>query len=237
MPKDEVIDFPRLVGMVNYVRWKREFRLIAMTKGLWTIFQATEPVVERPKLLKTAFLDSGYELKEFELRHAASEKYQTRVMQARTLLAGSINASVRSLILGGYESPSEAWTKIARYCTPHRLHQSNLLHYRRCCLKFSDAQCWINEHLQLREDFKEINATKHIEEDSVLLKRLVVGLPNEYLVVKEGYDRVMQKGRTWTLGNMHADILAFEIRLAEGTQPEVAYTSTTLSTLGTDRQN
>lgn len=42
------VDLQRLTGQVNYLRFKRDFQIVAMTKGVWDVIEGTEPILPKP---------------------------------------------------------------------------------------------------------------------------------------------------------------------------------------------
>ena len=207
MAKQENIEIPVLMGMSNYVRWKRDFTIVAKIRNLWAVFEGSERMVGEPNFHHSSPMGYGsmpftddVVLNEISLRRY--ERHYDRVLQAKIMLAGSMDVSLRGLILTGDETPKEALDKIARYCTmshdqAKQFFQRHLYHMtyetRHGTPLHSGVQSYVNELLQFRQDMKDVGVA--FKTDLTFLKFSLQALPTQCADIASKYEsRLSDRG-------------------------------------------
>ncbi|KAK5241549.1 hypothetical protein LTS13_005121 [Exophiala xenobiotica] len=180
-----------LTGQANYSKWARGFRIVALSKGLWRVFDSTNQ-------------EEHYTIRSTHL--------ETRLAAERglALLLLWIDPALRPEVEN--VSPLKAWNYLEKeYKMDYKL-AVRLAHLKACSLRLQDCENmtdYLNQHKLLYHDFTAAGDTEDLES---FLYGIVIGLGVKYtqFLQRDDIEVLIKMGDVVTLTGK---LLRFETEL------------------------
>ena len=199
------IDVERLRGQENYLRWARDFKVIADSRGLMQYYLGNKVMLEEPQRTRyfSSISDPRHEtrqindstdvqisvansvdklarLSEYQLELARYENQCREEREALQILIDAVDPILRG-DLQGIDKPDEAWKHLKEQ---YQMTSEQALFYtieRVKLLKHTNCrsmQDYLNQRKALEHDIDEIQGENSNQEEQV--DRIIYGLPLQY---------------------------------------------------------
>ena len=221
-----------LTGQDNYNQWARDFKLVAKSEGLWSFYDGTEPVVEKPNRADygipfrhkrevgapwapaTAPHCTETNIVLYKLDMDEWRENDKRVGSAQLLLHHWVDPSIRRN-LEKYGDPQQAWDYLkATYKIPNgralhiALGKMDRLTFEDC----SDTQDYLNRLELVRFEIRDANGRY---DDAQLISKIHGDLPSEY---DELIAKYYVRSENLNLRKFSSELLAFESTLEQSAE-------------------
>jgi gag-polypeptide of LTR copia-type len=211
-------DLQRLAGQTNYNRWKRDFEILADTKGLWGCYTGDEAILQEPNeadyfepqgvQTRSAEFNISFQLAKYKL---ALERYQRNAAknrEARGLLVFWIDPALRKKSLSK-KTPKEAWEYLEEQykMDDHRVLELALNGME--ALKLADFKTiteYLNQHEVYKADIEEVGSTY---DDRQMITKIIRGLPGKYNFCIDLFNESSKR----TLPELRSRLIIYESKL------------------------
>ena len=232
-----------LKGQKNYVRWSRDFKLIAQLKGVWNIISGEEPILLRPQkqdyfnamkptkkrgtddtimsdgiksTISNEVTDNSSRIAEYKIDLEEYERNNKRVRTAAALLQYWVDSAVRETIQA-YLDPKDAWKYIQ---SQYKMQDARSLDIALTSMEkitlenCASVQEYLNQHEMCRLDIKDVGGEYT---DAQLMSKLIRGLTHNYNAFVDQYHLLHDVDglRPPNLKGLASRLLTFESKLRE----------------------
>ncbi|KFX96088.1 hypothetical protein V490_03519 [Pseudogymnoascus sp. VKM F-3557] len=239
---DTGIDLERLQGQQNYIRWARDFKLVAQAKGVWRLITGAEALLPRPhrtdyfQTTRKAPLDESKDdipeedvtpmtnqeisvrIAEYKLDLEEFEKNEKKVRGALTLITYWVDPAVRGN-LQEFTDPWEAWLWLKQQYAMQPARALDLAHQQMEKIKLSQCksmQEYLNNHEMCKLDIADAGG-EYSEQQ--LMSKIIRGLSSQYNSFVDQYYFLQDTEGLENPGlrELTSRLLTFESKLRERT--------------------
>lgn len=225
-----------LRGQSNYLKWKRQFKAIAETENLLTLFTSIDsrsqkvkeekilpkPVSPQPpsgtSITAEQYTDFRNRIEVFKFLDKAYEKQQTRLQDCKRLFAKYVDPTIYPQIAG--ISPVSAWNHLKMLSPQPTLARTLLTQEIRSMslANFSSVQEYVSRIMEVNFDLYSINS---VFNNAQVIDIILAGLSPRFNRVVEDIHFQTGLGTTFTCEQIISRLLTFEhiLKTRQDTSP------------------
>lgn len=201
---DTSVDLQVLTGQVNYNQWSRNFKVKAIGKGVWKLYNGEQPIVTKPdqqaaltdpnaarRMTRAAdevlnSFDKVGAIAEYQLDLDEFHRYEGKVQIATELLSKAVDQSIRGNLLE-HSDPKAAWDWLKSHYKMNDKRALDLALNKIESYKLRDHKSitdYLNAHQSTKLDIHEAGGQYT---DDQLISKIIRGLPERYDTIIDQY--------------------------------------------------